>query len=104
VILATAPSSKAISSLVDGLSPRGKLVIVAAASDPLEVIPISMISGRMITGWPSGHAKDSEDTLNFSALANIRPMVETYPLDQVSDAYEQMISNKARFRVVLQIR
>jgi len=104
VILATAPSSKAISSLVDGLAPRGKLVIVAAASDPLEVIPISMISGRMITGWPSGHAKDSEDTLNFSALADIHPMIETYPLEQVSDAYDQMISNKARFRVVLQIR
>jgi len=104
VILATAPNSQAISSLVDGLTPRGKLLIVAAASDPLEIIPLSLISGRMIAGWPSGHAKDSEDTLKFSALAGIRPMVEPFPLNQAAAAYEQMITNKARFRVVLQIR
>jgi propanol-preferring alcohol dehydrogenase len=104
VILATAPNSKAISSLVDGLTPRGKLFIVAAASDPLEVIPLSLISGRMVAGWPSGHAKDAEDTLNFSALTGILPMVELFPLNQASAAYEQMITNKARFRVVLQVR
>jgi D-arabinose 1-dehydrogenase-like Zn-dependent alcohol dehydrogenase len=104
VILATAPNSQAISSLVDGLTPRGKLLIVAAASDPLEVIPLSLISGRMVTGWPSGHAKDAEDTLNFSALTGILPMVELFSLNQASAAYEQMISNKARFRVVLQVR
>jgi propanol-preferring alcohol dehydrogenase len=104
VILATAPNSKAISSLVDGLTPRGKLLIVAAASDPLEVIPLSLISGRMVAGWPSGHAKDTEDTLNFSALTGILPMVELFSLNQASAAYEQMITNKARFRVVLQVR
>ena len=104
VILATAPNSQAISSLVDGLTPRGKLLIVAAASDPLEVIPLSLISGRMVAGWPSGHAKDAEDTLKFSALTGILPMVESFPLNQASAAYEKMITNKARFRVVLQIR
>lgn len=104
VILATAPNSKAISFLVDGLTPRGKLLIVAAASDPLEVIPLSLISGRMVAGWPSGHAKDAEDTLNFSALTEILPMVELFSLNQASAAYEKMITNKARFRVVLQVR
>jgi D-arabinose 1-dehydrogenase-like Zn-dependent alcohol dehydrogenase len=57
----------------------------------------------MVAGWNSGHSKDSEDTLNFSALVGVRPMVETYPLEQVEKAYQQMLSNKARFRVVLKI-
>jgi alcohol dehydrogenase, propanol-preferring len=63
-----------------------------------------MIGGRKsITGWPSGHARDSEDTMNFSALRGIRPVIETFPLEKAAEAYQRMITNKARFRVVLQI-
>jgi len=102
VILATAPDSKSISGLVDGLGPNGKLLIVAAALEPIEVSPLQLISGRRtIAGWPAGHAKDSEAALNFSALTGVLPMIETYPLEQVAEAYSQMIKNRARFRVVL---
>jgi alcohol dehydrogenase/propanol-preferring alcohol dehydrogenase len=102
VILATAPNSKAISGLVDGLGPNGKLVVVAAAFEPLEVSPLQLIMGRKtIAGWPSGHARDSEATLNFSALTGVLPMIETFPLQQVTEAYNKMINNQARFRVVL---
>jgi len=102
VILATAPDSKAISSLADGLGPDGKMVIVGAAAEPLFVTPLQLIFGRKtIQGWPSGSAKDSEDTLRFSSLTGVRPMIERYPLERVADAYDQMISGRARFRVVL---
>jgi propanol-preferring alcohol dehydrogenase len=102
VILATAPDSKSISGLVGGLGPNGKLLIVAAALEPIEVSPLQLISGRRtIAGWPSGHAKDSEAALNFSALAGVHPMVETFPLANVAEAYDKMINNRARFRVVL---
>jgi propanol-preferring alcohol dehydrogenase len=102
VILATAPDSKSISAVVNGLSPNGKLLIVAAAIEPIEVSPLQLISGRRtIAGWPSGHAKDSEAALNFSALTGVRPMLEIYPLERVKEAYAKMISNRARFRVVL---
>ena len=102
VILATAPNSKAISGLVDGLGPNGKLLIVAAAVEPIEVSPLQLIMGRRtIAGWPSGHARESEAALRFSALAGVLPMIETYPLEQVEEAYSQMINNRARFRVVL---
>lgn len=102
VILATAPDSKAISALVDGLGPSGKLVIVGATMESLTVTPLQLISGRKaIQGWPSGTAKDSEDTLRFSSLTGVRPMIERYPLEKAAEAYEQMISGRARFRVVL---
>ena len=102
VILATAPDSKSISALVDGLGGNGKLVIVGAGFDSLTVTPLQLIGGRKaIQGWPSGSAKDSEDTLRFSALSGVRPMIERYPLAKAAEAYEQMISGKARFRVVL---
>ena len=102
VILATAPNSQAISGLVDGLGPNGKLLIVAAALEPIQVLPLQLIGGRRtVAGWPSGHAKDSEAALNFSTLTGVKPMIETFPLDQVADAYDKMISNRARFRVVL---
>lgn len=104
VILATAPNSKMISGLVNGLGTSGKLLIVAASGEPLEVTPLQLIGGRKtIQGWPSGDAKDSEDTMNFSALRGIRPMIETFPLEKANEAYQRMITNKARFRVVLQI-
>jgi len=102
VILATAPDSKAISPLVDGLAANGKLVIVGASPEPLTITPLQLIGARRsIQGWPSGTAKDSEDTMQFSALTGVRPMIERYPLEKAADAYQQMISGKARFRVVL---
>ena len=102
VILATAPDSRAISALVDGLGPDGKLVIVGAGLEPLSITPLQLIfTRRPVRGWPSGTAKDSEDTLQFSSLSGVRPMIERYPLEKVAEAYDQMISGRARFRVVL---
>ncbi len=102
VILATAPDSKAISALVDGLGPDGKLVIVGASTEPVTVTPLQLIfTRRTIRGWPSGSSIDSEDTLRFSSLSGVRPMIERYPLEKVPEAYDQMISGRARFRVVL---
>jgi D-arabinose 1-dehydrogenase-like Zn-dependent alcohol dehydrogenase len=102
VALATAPDAKAISALVDGLSPDGKLVVPAAPAEPLTVSALSLITGRRsLSGWYSGTAKDSQDTLQFSVLAGVHPMIEQYPLERVAEAYEQMHSGKARFRVVL---
>jgi D-arabinose 1-dehydrogenase-like Zn-dependent alcohol dehydrogenase len=102
VILATAPNAKAISALIDGLAPSGKLVVPAAPSDPLTVSMFSMIAGRRsIDGSYSGTARDSQDTLEFSALTGVHPMIEKYPLRRVAEAYEQMHSGKVRFRAVL---
>jgi D-arabinose 1-dehydrogenase-like Zn-dependent alcohol dehydrogenase len=102
VILATAPDSKSISALVDGLSNNGTLVVVGATPEPITVSPIQLISGRKsIHGWPSGTAKDSEDTMQFSVLTGVRPMIELYPLEKANEAYQQMITGRARFRVVL---
>jgi D-arabinose 1-dehydrogenase-like Zn-dependent alcohol dehydrogenase len=102
VILATAPDSKSMSALLDGLAPGGKLVVVGVGPDPLSVFPLQIVlSRRAIQGWPSGTAKDSEDTLKFSALTGVRPMIEKYPLQKAAEAYDQMISGRARFRVVL---
>ena len=102
VILATAPDSKSTSPLIDGLAPNGKLLIVGAGAEPLTFTPIQLIGRRRtVRGWPSGTAKDSEDTLRFSSLTGVRPMIERYPLEKAAEAYERMISGKARFRVVL---
>jgi D-arabinose 1-dehydrogenase-like Zn-dependent alcohol dehydrogenase len=102
VILATAPSSKAMSELFDGLGPNGKLMVVGAAFDPIEVTPVQLISGsRALQGWASGTPADSEDTLRFAELTGVRAMVETYPLAQAAEAYARMLSGKAEFRVVL---
>src|SRR5262245_6059908 len=102
VILATAPDSKAMSALVDGLGLDGQLLVVGASTDPMSVTPVQLIMARRsIRGWPSGTARDSEDTLNFCALTGIRPMIETLPLEQAAAGYERMMSGKARFRVVL---
>jgi len=101
-ILATAPSSKAMSELIDGLGPNGKLIVVGATFDPIEVTPIQLISGsRSIQGWSSGTPTDSEDTLRFAELTGVRPMIETYPLEKAGEAYARMMSGKAQFRVVL---
>jgi len=102
VILATAPSAAAISPLVDGLSPGGKLIVSAAPNDPLSISAFSLIlARRSVDGAYSGSAKDSEETLVFSALTGVRPMIEKYPLSRVAEAYEQMHSGKVRFRAVL---
>ena len=104
VILCTAPNSEAMSAVVDGLATEGRMMIVGASAEPIEVSPMQLIMGRKsIQGWPSGDANDSEDTLNFSALQNITPEIETYPLEKANEAYARMINNEARFRVVLTV-
>jgi len=102
VILATAPNAAAISALVDGLAPSGKLLVPAAPAEPLTINVFSLIMKRSsVAGWYSGIARDSQDTLEFSSLSGVHPMIEKYPLDRVAEAYEQMHSGKVRFRVVL---
>src|SRR6516225_1559714 len=102
VILATAPSSKAMSELIDGLGPNGKLMVVGAGPDSIEVTPIQLIVGsKQIQGWWSGIPTDSEDTLRFAELTGVRPMIETYPLEKAGEAYDRMMSGKAQFRVVI---
>ena len=102
VILATAPSAKAISEVVGGLGVNGNLVIPAAPNDPLTVSVMPLMMGRrQISGWYSGTARDSQDTLEFSALSDVHPMIEKFPLSRVAEAYERMHSGKVRFRVVL---
>jgi D-arabinose 1-dehydrogenase-like Zn-dependent alcohol dehydrogenase len=102
VILATAPNSKAMSGLIDGLGPNGKLIVIGVASDPIEVTPVQLISGsRAIQGWAAGTSADIEDTLRFAELTGVRPMIETYPLAKAAEAYARMLSGKAQFRVVL---
>src|SRR5947207_1139643 len=102
VILATAPSAKAISAVVDGLGVNGNLLVPAAPLEPLSVNVLSLIMGRRsISGCYSGTARDSQDTLEFSAFNEVHPMIEKYSLSRVTEAYEQMHSGKVRFRVVL---
>jgi alcohol dehydrogenase, propanol-preferring len=102
VILATAPNAQAISALVDGLAPSGKLLVPAAPAEPLTISMFSLINRRTsVAGWYSGTARDSQDTMEFSVLTGVQPMIEKYPLERVAEAYEQMHSGKVRFRVVL---
>src|SRR5215831_1853279 len=101
-ILATAPSGKAMGQLLTGLAVRGKLIVIGVSPDALEASTVSLVfGGRSISGSLSGTAIDEEDTLKFSVLQNVRPMIETMPLDQAPQAYERMISGAARFRMVL---
>ncbi|HUK17815.1 MAG TPA: alcohol dehydrogenase [Bryobacteraceae bacterium] len=102
VILATAPSSKSMSELIDGLAPNGKLMVIGVTFDPIEVTPAQLITGsRTIQGWAAGTPADSEDTLNFAELTGVRPMIETYPLERAAEGYARMMSGNAQFRVVL---
>ena len=102
VIMATAPNSKAMSELIGGLGPNGKLLVIGAAFDPIEVTPIQLIMGsKTVQGWAAGTPADSEDTLHFAELRGVRAMIETYPLEKAADAYARMMSGKAEFRVVL---
>ena len=105
VVLATAPDSKSMSALVNGLGPNGTLIVVGAGMESLNVTPLQLIGGsKSIRGWASGTARDSQYTLEFSVVSGVRPMIERYPLEKAADAYQQMISGKARFRVVLTMR
>jgi D-arabinose 1-dehydrogenase-like Zn-dependent alcohol dehydrogenase len=102
VILATAPNSKTMSELVGGLSANGKLMVIGISFEPIEVAPVQLISGRKaLQGWASGTAADGEDTLRFCELSGVRPMIETFPLEEADAAYARMMSGKAQFRVVL---
>jgi D-arabinose 1-dehydrogenase-like Zn-dependent alcohol dehydrogenase len=102
VILATAPSGKAMSSLVDGLGDNGTMIVLGASQDPIEVQTATLIFGRKrIQGWSAGTPTDSEDTLRFAEMTGVRAMIEKYPLAKAAEAYDRMISGKAEFRVVL---
>jgi len=102
VVLATVTSGDAMSATLGGLSVNGKLVILGAAVEPLQVPGISLLLGRRsILGWPSGNSIDSQDTLAFSKLTGVRAMTEVFPLERTAEAYEHMMSGKARFRAVL---
>jgi D-arabinose 1-dehydrogenase-like Zn-dependent alcohol dehydrogenase len=101
-ILATAPSSKAMSSLIDGLGPNGIMLVVGATADPIEVAPTQLIRGKKrIQGWYSGTATDSEDTLCFAEMSGVRPMIEKFPLAKAAEGYAHMMNGKAQFRAVL---
>jgi D-arabinose 1-dehydrogenase-like Zn-dependent alcohol dehydrogenase len=101
LVLATAPNSEAIASTVDGLKARGKLLLVAAPFDPLKISAFGLLSGKTLAGWPSGTPIDSEDTMVFSALTNVRARIETFKLEQAEQAFAKMMENKVRFRAVL---
>ena len=102
VILATVTNAKAMSALIDGLGIDGKLLVVGASPEPIEVSPLQLIGKRRsVAGWPSGRAADSEDAMRFSVLEGIRPMIETFPLEKAAEGYARMMSGDARFRVVL---
>jgi propanol-preferring alcohol dehydrogenase len=101
-ILATAPSGAAMGPLVAGLAPGGKLIVVAVPEDPIQVSAFPLVfGGRSIYGTLTGTAIDEEDTLAFSVLTGVRPMIETAPLDRAADAYARMMDGRARFRMVL---
>jgi D-arabinose 1-dehydrogenase-like Zn-dependent alcohol dehydrogenase len=102
VILATVTSGKAMTPLIDGLGVDGTLIVVGASPEPIEVFPFHIIGERRgVRGWPSGTSVDSEDTLRFSALTGVEAMIETFPLARAAEAYQRMMSGKARFRVVI---
>jgi D-arabinose 1-dehydrogenase-like Zn-dependent alcohol dehydrogenase len=104
VILATATNAKAMTSAIGGLAVGGKLIVLGAPAEPLEVSAFALIAGRRsVAGWPSGTSIDSQDTLNFAVLSGVRSMNEVFPFERASEAYDRMMSGNARFRVVLQI-
>lgn len=101
-ILATVTAPDAMSAVVGGLRPRGRMVVVGASADPMQIPPFALIPGSTgVVGHASGTSKDSEDTMRFSVLHEVRPTVETYPLEQAAEGYARMMSGDARFRVVL---
>ncbi|MEU6089434.1 alcohol dehydrogenase [Streptomyces sp. NPDC047085] len=102
VVLATAGNSEAMAATLDGLAPRGQLVVIGADAEPMPITPFQLImAARGVHGHPSGTAQDVQDTMEFSALHNIRPMTELVPLDRAEEAYQKMMAGKARYRMVL---
>jgi len=102
VVLATVTNGDAMNATLGGLGVNGKLIILGAAAEPLQVPGIPLLLGRRsIVGWPSGSSIDSQDTLAFSKLTGVRAMTEVFPLERAAEAYEHMMSGKARFRAVL---
>ncbi|WP_133648609.1 alcohol dehydrogenase [Paraburkholderia flava] len=102
VVLATVTNGKAMNAVLGGLGRNGKLIMVGVAQEPVEVPVTQFIMGRQsVQGWPSGTAADSQETLAFSALSGVKPMIEEYPLSRAAEAYDRMMSGKARFRAVL---
>jgi D-arabinose 1-dehydrogenase-like Zn-dependent alcohol dehydrogenase len=102
VILATVTNAKAMSALIEGLGVDGKLLVVGVSPEPIGVSPLQLIGKRRsVAGWPSGRAADSEDTMRFSALEGVRPMIEIVPLTEAAKGYARMMKGDARFRVVL---
>jgi D-arabinose 1-dehydrogenase-like Zn-dependent alcohol dehydrogenase len=104
IVLATATSADAMAATIGGLSLDGRLIVLGADFKPIQLVTAGLIGRRTgIYGWPSGSSIDSEDTMRFSAMTGVRPMTETFPLEKAAEAYEHMMSNKARFRVVITI-
>ena len=101
LVLATAPNSEAIAGTLEGLKPRGKLLIVAAPFEPLKLSALTLLSGKSIAGWPSGSSIDSEETMAFSVLTGVRPRIEVFKLEQAEQAFGKMMENRVRFRAVL---
>jgi propanol-preferring alcohol dehydrogenase len=102
VVLATGTSGKAMTDTLAGLTARGQLIVIGAPQESLQVSALQLIPGmKSLAGWASGTAQDSEDTLNFSALTGVKAQIETFPLEKAAEAYDYMMSGKARFRVVL---
>jgi D-arabinose 1-dehydrogenase-like Zn-dependent alcohol dehydrogenase len=101
LVLATAPHAEAIASTVGGLKPRGKLLIVAAAMEPMAISGLPLLSGKTIAGWPSGPPIDSEDTVRFAALTGVRPRIEVHKLEDAERAFATVMDNRVRFRAVL---
>lgn len=100
-VILTAPNEKMIPSLMNGLGPRGKLLVLAAAP-PVEINTAFMIGkGTSITAWPSGHAMDCEDAIDFARVHGVKVMIEKFPFDKANEAMEHMTSGKVRFRGVL---
>jgi D-arabinose 1-dehydrogenase-like Zn-dependent alcohol dehydrogenase len=102
VIIATAPDSKAMTQLIGGLGPNGRLLLIGVSTDPIEFAPVQLIrGGKTIEGWAGVTPADSDDALRFAALRGVRAMIETYPLEEAPEAYARMMSGNAEFRVVL---
>lgn len=102
IVLATATSAEAMAATIGGLSVDGRLIVLGADFKPMQLVTAGLIGRRSgIYGWPSGSSIDSEDTMRFSAMTGVRPMTETFPLEKAQEAYDRMMSNKARFRVVI---
>jgi len=105
VVLATVTDAPTVSAIVPGLGANGHLVVVGVAAEPMQISSLDLVmKSRTVSGWPSGTSKDSEDTLDFSALTGIRPSIEEYPLEKAAEGFDRMMSGKARFRVVLKMK